>query len=249
MTSLVRLYAAKFRENLSYHPVWQPGTALVPGDVGVLKDGVFVREGHVSQLQRKVVPEPVEQRLAAPLKFSVGVTAKAEAAGSAQVDPSAKVAASLRFGSDGGVVLDTRDRTQHALANLGLVLAALDWGSPDFDAVAVVSEVHSARVAALALAQNGEGEVKVSGSLKALEALDLGDASVSFGATAGAAYALQLRASAQPHPIALRLYVASRGVFWRYSRPTLLGADGPDAAPPPAHPFMELSPFVPLGPP
>ncbi|BDG73927.1 hypothetical protein [Roseomonas fluvialis] len=244
MASIIGLYAAKFRENLSYHPVWQPGTGLVPGDVGVMKDGVFVREGHVSQLQGSVVPEPTQQTLAAPMKFSVGVTAKAAAQGGAQVDPALKVEASLKFGSNGGVVFDARDRVQHALANLGLVLAALDWGSPEFDDVVVVSEVHSARVAALAVAVGSEGEVELSGSLKALKALDVGDASVSFGATTGAAYALQLRASDQPHPVALRLYGASRSIWGRRSRPELLGAGDPAAAPLPAQPFVELSPFA-----
>lgn len=243
MISLVRLYAAKFRENLSYHPVWQPGTALAPGDVGRMHDGVFVREGNVLQLRPDIVPELVEQKLAAPMKFSVGVTAKAAAKAGARVDPSLKLEASLKFGSEGGVVFDARDRTQRSLANLGLVLAALPWASPDFDEVVVVSEVHAAGVAALAIAEGTEGEVEVSGTAQALKLLDIGDASVSFGATAGAAYALQLRASEQPHPVALRLYAASRGIFGRYSRPSLLGAEGAPQVAPPAEAFFELSPF------
>lgn len=244
MTSLVRLYAEKFRENLSHHPVWEPGARLVPGDVGRMHDGVFVREGHVSQLQRNVTPEPMEQPLKGPMRFSVGVTARSALAAGAQLDPSLKVKGSLKFASEGGVVFDARDRVQRGFVNLGLVLAALPWATPEYDDVVVVAEVIAARVAGVAIAEGSEGEVEVSGTVQALKALDIGDASVSFGATEGAAYALQLRAGDQPYPVALRLYASSRGIFRRHATPSLLGVERAPAAPGPADPFFELSPFA-----
>ncbi|WP_376095364.1 hypothetical protein ACE7GA_02925 [Roseomonas sp. CCTCC AB2023176] len=250
MASLVKLYGRQFRQHLSYHPVWQPGTAVVPGDWGVLHDGVFTRQGHVTDLPRVPRPALRHNRIEAPQRFSVGVSFRASAGVAAKPDPSLAVEGSLRFERSGAVVYSARDLTATRMDNLATVLSALPWLSkPWTEDTVLVTEVIAAERAGFALAESDGGEVKVSGKASALSALDVADASVAFGASSAATFAMRLQHGKKPHPVALVLYKAETGIFGRPKPPApvggpgMFGADAGDEPAEPELPYRELSPF------
>jgi hypothetical protein len=41
-------YAANVRKHLGYFPVWQPGDSIVPGDIGELNHGIFIRQTSIA---------------------------------------------------------------------------------------------------------------------------------------------------------------------------------------------------------
>jgi hypothetical protein len=104
MSSIVRLYGSKFRQELSYHPVWQPGVAIVAGDYGVLNDNVFIREGNIREYSYVPHLIPQQKRIDGVLKFNVGAKVTLSGGANAQVDPSVSVGGALSFGAEGGVV-------------------------------------------------------------------------------------------------------------------------------------------------
>jgi hypothetical protein len=113
-----------------------------------------------------------------------------------------------------------------------------------------------AQSAAVIVAETGGTTLALNGKASALSALDLGDASVSFGASQAAYYAMPLRSGAPTNAVALRLYKWKRGMFG--SGLKLLGVrspvnplDGATSQDPPRSPdrreinnedFDELSP-------
>ena len=61
--SLPKFYSKQFREEMLCHPVWLPGEGATPGDIGVMRDGVFTREGSFSdytEVKAKIAAEGAE---------------------------------------------------------------------------------------------------------------------------------------------------------------------------------------------
>ena len=80
MPSLAQLYAAEIRRHLGgYHAAWLPDAALRLGDVGILQDGVFVRQGDLSHfgVEFAARPDSSPSRLDYTASDSVQVTFKA----------------------------------------------------------------------------------------------------------------------------------------------------------------------------
>src|SRR5581483_2813401 len=47
---IAELYSKEIRANLKNFPVWEPGAATAPGDVGELVKGVFVRQTSLKEM-------------------------------------------------------------------------------------------------------------------------------------------------------------------------------------------------------
>lgn len=230
--SLQEFYGKRFRHHTGYHPVWTPGSAIEPGDYGVLQDRVFVREGHVRQLATQPRFEVTRRELGEPQHFNEGVHLDVDAAVKAQADPAARVEATARFHASGGIAYDAQGLTQARVDDVRGLLRALPWNSDIWEqAVVLVTEVILAERAAIMLAEGGGGEARISGRASALQALDIADASVGIAGGSAATFTQSLGGSGGPFPVALRLYQ------WRWWRaaPRLLGADPPE-------PFGELPP-------
>lgn len=80
MPSLAQLYATEIRRHLGgYHATWLPDTSLRLGDVGILQDGVFVRQGDLSHfgIEFAARPDSTPSRLDYTASNNVQVTFKA----------------------------------------------------------------------------------------------------------------------------------------------------------------------------
>ncbi|MCE2947165.1 MAG: hypothetical protein ACK515_01550 [bacterium] len=242
--SLPKFYSRQFREEMLCHPVWQPGLGYVPGDIGVMRDGVFMREGSCADyttVQARIVEEDIP--VTSKSKFSVGVTVSLGVDASATLDPDARIGGKLSFRRGGGMVLHVPTQRRRYIDNLREVMHSLPWSTERFgyDTV-MVSEVRLAKAIALVLSETGETNVDLSGKVTALQALDITDASISFGATSAASYTTSVGNPKGKafHPYGLLLYGA-RSSWWQDGKVVPLEAGIPDDAA--MAPFEEISPY------
>lgn len=242
--SLPKFFSKQFREQMQCHPVWLPGEGRAPGDIGVMRDGIFQREGTFSDytaVEANVVEEEIP--VSTKSKFSIGVTMSLELAGEAKIDPNAKVGGKLSIKRGGGMVLHIPHQRRRSIKNLRDVLHALPWGSESFGADTVmVSEVRLAKAIALVLSETGDTSVGLTGKALALQALDIADASISFGATSAASYTTSVGDPEGQtfYPYGLLLYKATGGFLKKRKIEPLEAARGTDrdmAA------FEEVSPY------
>jgi hypothetical protein len=242
--SLPKFFSKQFREQMLCHPVWPPGDRIVPGDIGVIRDGIFTREGYFydyTKVTAKIVEEDIP--VSSKSKFSIGVTMSLGLDGKAMTDPNAKVAGKLSIKRGGGLVMHIPNQRRCYIRNLREVLAALPWSSESFGRDTVlVSEVRLASAIALMLSESGDTSVDLTGKAMALQVLDIADASISFGATSAAAYHTSVgNPQGQDfYPYALLLYKARNG-WWQDGKVTMLEAapgTNDDMAP-----FEEVSPY------
>ena len=240
--SLVELYRSRFAGELDYQPVWSPGSAVAPGDVGEFRNGVFSRGGAIGDMLR-VPLQLVRTPMPAPMKFSDGASFSAHASAGGNLDPGIKVAGSIKFDAAGGVAFHARDIVHLTIGNLDEVLAAIPWGDDSWEDRLFVSEVLAARAVAVALADSAGAAVELSGKAGALASFELADASVGFGAASAASYSLSLADDGTSYyPFALVLRRRKRNwPFGRY-KPGFAGADS-ETAPVADRADEEVSPF------
>lgn len=207
--SLAQIYATQFRKHRKLQPVWQPGSAIEPGAIGVMADGMFVRQGHIAQFA-DVPLTLVETLIPADDKFAVGVTLSLDLGGNATVDPSVVVGATLKIDRAGGVAYHAKDLVKRSIDNLRQVLAAVPWESDLWpDGTVFVAEVTDAARLALVITEATGTEIKVTGKAGPLQMLDLADASVGIGLASNASFTLALpNRGAAPgrYPVSLGLY-------------------------------------------
>lgn len=242
--SLPKFLSKQFREELLCHPVWLPGEGIVPGDIGVMRDGIFTREGSFSDysaVMANIVEEDIP--VSSKSKFSIGVTMSLKLDAEAKIDPNLKVGGKLSFKRGGGVVLHIPNQRRRYIRNLREVLAALPWSSKGFGKDTVlVSEVRLAKAIALVLSESGDTSVDLTGKALALQALDIADASISFGATSAASYTTSVGDPQGQafYPYGLLLYKARNG-WWQDGRVVPLEAETSTDAE--MAPFEEVSPY------
>ncbi|WP_315767397.1 MULTISPECIES: hypothetical protein [unclassified Bradyrhizobium] len=242
--SLPKFFSKQFREEMLCHPVWLPGEGIVPGDIGVMRDGIFMREGNFSDYTA-VTANIVEEEIpvSSKSKFSVGVTVSLGLGAEAKIDPNAKIGGKLSIRRGGGVVLHIPNQRRRYISNLREVLRALPWGGKDFgEDTVLVSEVRLAKAIALVLSETGDTSVDLTGKAVALQALDIADASISFGATSAASYTTSIGDPQGQafYPYGLLLYKARTGFFQDGKVVPLEAAPGTDAD---MAPFEEVSPY------
>ncbi len=239
--SLAQIYATQFRNHLNLQPVWQPGSAIEPGAIGVMADGVFVRQGHVSQYS-SVPLTLVETIIPRDDKFAVGVTLSIDGAANATVDPSVVVGATLKIDGKGGMAYHAHGLVKRTIDNLRQVLDAVPWDSTGWaDTMVFVAEVTAASNLALVLTEADGVEIKLTGKAGPLQLLQLADASVGIGLASNASLTVALpdpAAGAAPghYPVAMTLYGRRRNWFGVRRVEQLESVDAPEEA------FVELAP-------
>ncbi|PZU45320.1 MAG: hypothetical protein DI568_13785 [Sphingomonas sp.] len=242
--SLPEFYSHRFRQEMLCHPVWLPGQGVVPGDIGIMRDGIFHREGSYTDYgAATAIVEEEEIPVSARSKFSVGISLSLSLGAEATVDPNAKVGGKLNFKRGGGVLLHVSDQRRRYIRNLREVMETLPWGSQSFGRDTVfVSEVRLAKAIALVLSESGDTGVELTGKAKALQQLDIADASVAFGATSAASYTTAIRdpAGVAFYPYGLLLYRARTG-WWQDGKVVPLESDSAAKSAP--DPFAEVSPY------
>ena len=242
--SLPKFYSRQFREEMLCHPVWLPGEGIVPGDIGVMRDGILMREGSYSdytEVKANIVEEEIP--VSSKSKFSVGVTISLELNANTKIDPNATIGGKLSIKRGGGLVLHIPNQRRRHIDNLREVLRALPWGRDDFGKDTVlVSEVRLAKAIALVLSETGDTSVELTGKMLALQALDIADASISFGATSAASYTTSVGDPQGQafYPYGLLLYRARYGWFQNGKVQALEAAPGAD---PEMAPFEEVSSY------
>ena len=242
--SLPKFYSKQFREEMLCHPVWLPGEGATPGDIGVMRDGVFTREGSFSdytEVKAKIAEEEIP--VSSKSKFSVGITLSLGGGAEAKIDPNAKVGGKLSFKRGGGVLLHIPTQRRRYVRNLREVLGALPWGSEGFgNDTVLVSEVRLAKAIALVLSESGDTSVDLTGNAQALQGLDIADASISFGATSAASYTTSVGdpQGQSFYPYGLLLYKARNG-WWQDGK--VVPLEAARAADAEMAPFEEVSPY------
>ena len=242
--SLPKFFSKQFREAMLCHPRWLPGEGIVPGDIGVMRDGILMREGtfpDYTAVTANIAEEEIP--VSSKSKFSIGVTMSLGLGAEAKIDPNSKVGGKLSIKRGGGVVLHIPNQRRRYISNLREVLRALPWSSEGFGKDTVlVSEVRLAKAIALVLSETGDTSVDLTGKALALQALDIADASISFGASSAASYTTSVGDPQGQafYPYGLLLYKA-RNDWWQDGKPVPLEAvPGADAE---MAPFEEVSPY------
>jgi hypothetical protein len=186
--NLDRSYAKQVRQHLSFFPVWPPGDSVAPGDVGLLKGGLFYRQGTlaetIGELTVKVTPRPMTglTRFRSSDCSTTGVKASGGAPVATGITANAQL--TLSFANAGGVAFDAADCTEQTIANVLEVRDCIQsrralWPSRDF---VLITRVTLARNFLVVVAGVAGASVELSGDANALGAWNLANASVSSSA-------------------------------------------------------------------
>ncbi len=177
-------YAAEVRDRLGFFPVWPPGDAIAPGDVGTVRNGIFRREGTLSDLIAGIDLQVTSQAISAPTRFrSAGVTAsQVKAAGGAPVEPGidAKGEVTITFGQSGGVAFDAERCEEAVISNMLLVRSAIEARSEAWKpGYVMVSRVTTAQAYTVIVAAQSGASLVLKGSADALKSWNLAKAGIS----------------------------------------------------------------------
>jgi hypothetical protein len=234
MSSIATGYSREFRKRISYFPVWQPGDPAKPGMIGRLEKGVFYAEGQLETLFPKAPIERAHVRGVPSQAFYTqsSISLSGQAAGSHPVG--AKVNARVSFSKAGGIVYHGANLELDYIPELTPLLQFISQRRHEWPAGTVlVTHVESARQFRILISQSASWEVDLSGDAKAVDALQIADASVSVSTASGSGYQ-----RAGGGPVSLRIYGFK--VFGRRPRLLAAGEEVPDDAP-----FDEISPLDP----
>lgn len=242
--TLGTFYAETFRHEFGYHAVWEPGTKLVPGDLGVMHEGWFQRTSHVSDFSAVELKIDRTQVPVDPMTFEHGVTLALGADAKGELSPTAKIEATLKIEHGGGVLLRAHEIEQRSIVNLDEALEAVPWDRPDWEGkIVFVAEVRAAKRVALVVAEQADTTVGLTGKLAPIKQLDIADASVNLSAGSGKSYRLPVRARKDGELITFGLKLFKLKSDWiGRRRPRMLGAGGQMS---PESPFEEVSPYAP----
>lgn len=240
--SIAEIFAKEFRKHVAtFHPVWQPGDQVRVGTFGIIKDAIFVPQGHLSDLLSGLSLVVSRNSIEGSLGFhsDQGFSSKANVNANSIVSPTAEV--NLCFSEAGGVYFRANDLLQESLTNAYVVLSAIDaHPMPWPDDHVFVWEVQEAREALVLISTSASWQIKASADAQAISGLNLAKAGVELTTIHGQGYSRQLPAAKERHPIALRIY-GRRGFFspsWE-----LMGPETEDDAAPDSHKgWIEVGP-------
>jgi hypothetical protein len=183
--NLEKEYAGHIRKHLGYFPVWQPGDAVAPGDVGLIEHGSFRRQGSFSEVfpSLKASVDSITVKGLTSFRSEDCSAASLGASGSVPTHGTVTVSPSLRltFGSAGGAVFDALDCTERYISNLLEICTYVDRHRQDWPPhLKLATRITDAkRFVVLISAANG-ASVDLSGDAKALGSWNLADASIKI---------------------------------------------------------------------
>jgi hypothetical protein len=181
---LEKEFSKSVRQHLGYFPVWQPGDAIVPGDIGDLDNGVFRRQASISEIFPKLELDIESLKVDGLTRFRsedcTATTIQASGNVPAQGAVNANAAVELKFGKAGGSVFDALNCTEVYIKNLLEVRTHVeqhrDKWPPKFKLATRITKTD--RFMVLISGASG-ASVDISGDAKALGSWNLAHASVS----------------------------------------------------------------------
>jgi hypothetical protein len=239
--AITRHYSREVRHNLSFSPIWQPGSGIAPGDIGRIESGVFVRHGSLRNKPFSIPFKTRQERHANPWQFQSSHVIKGKASAEVAVPKvrgGPKASIDVTFNQEGGVIFHAVDGSRSSIENLSDVSAHVQRIRAEFGDYVFVAHVETAKRFKVLVSEEAGASLKLKGDLSAIEALNVADAAVSVAETRGQIY--------EQHgngPILLRLY----GFKWwsRRVKPQGMGGESDDGAAE-RESLQELSPHDPL---
>jgi hypothetical protein len=234
MASLATQYSKKFRNKLSYFPVWEPGWPISPGSIGRLRHGVFSQEGQVTDVFKDLSYEIKDSTVAKSMSFysDSGISISGGVSGSHLVQVNGTIRVS--FSRANAVVFHATTLTLRYIDGLYRIISLIakrrnEWPK----GLVLVSHMEVAERYAVLISESGGWDLELRGEASALASLHIADASVSVTTVNGAGYH-----RSGTGPVTSRIYGFK--TFDRQLR--LLSAHEPinDGSP-----FDEISPFDP----
>lgn len=211
--SITKHYSSEVRGNLNMAPIWQPGAAIAPGDVGKIEGGVFVRYTSLWEAPFSIRFGTRRNKHSNQWRFHSTDVVKVEAGAKLAVPPAgaAPISASIdvSFNREGGVVFHAIDSVEESIDDLLQVTQRLQKMRSKFEDYVFVSHVEVAKRFTVLISQGAGASLKLKGETSAIEALNVADARVSIAESRGQIY--QQRGDG---PVLLRLY----GFKWWSSR-------------------------------
>lgn len=214
--ALESYYGAEIRRNLSYFPVWMPGEAVAPGDVGILRGDLFHKETTLRAIFPQFAFETEPNGSPRQTHFfskncMVGkLNAKGRALGHG------KASLSIDFSAKGGVVFDAADCVGKAIKDIRAVTRHISAHRSEWpDGMALVTHVETSARFAVLISESEGARVELTGDVGPLAQVRIADASVAVSGAEGLGFQRTGKG-----PVALRLY----GFKWWSSEPRLLEA-------------------------
>lgn len=163
MATPKNLYVHSIHKKLGYFPTWLPGSSLALGDIGVLRDGIFVHRGRLADrgitFSQRI--DPHERDFSHTSESGVHIEAGG-GAGGGDVVPSLGGSIEIRFTTQGAFLFQAQGCQRYTISDqLSLedqLRVAYQDGSWELDWV-VVTEVFKANRATILIANSKEARL------------------------------------------------------------------------------------------
>jgi len=190
---LSRAYADQVRKQLGYFPVWQPGDAVTPGDVGPVEHGLFRREAGLSEIFPQLKINVASRRVKGPTQFHSSECSIISLRGSGKVPKhgaiDANIALRLTFGKAGGAVFDALDCTDRYIKNLLAICTYVDTHRRDWPPhFTLATQTTVAKHFVVLVSAEDGASVDLSGRARVLNSWNLADASIKTSAPKNIGY-------------------------------------------------------------
>jgi hypothetical protein len=182
--NLEKDFAAHVRKHLGYFPVWQPGDAVAPGDIGKLEHGIFRRQASLSDIfpQLKLDIDQVVSENVTQFRSEDCSTTSIQASGTVPPQPgiNANASVKLTFGTAGGAVFDALDCTEIYVKNLLDVRTYVEQNRHEWPkGFKLATRVTNAKRFMVMISDAAGASVDITGDATALASSHLAHASIS----------------------------------------------------------------------
>jgi len=182
--SIEKDYVANVRNQLGDFPVWPPGDAIVPGDIGALEHGAFKRQASLLEIFPDLKLDLAQTPHQELTNFrSVGCfSTELKASGTAPTEGvvNANASITLNFGEAGGTVFDAVNCTDVFIKNLLQVRTYIDQHRDKWPEDSILAaRVTMAEKFIVMISSAANASVDISGDAKALGAWNLANANVT----------------------------------------------------------------------
>ncbi len=104
MPSPVKLYHQEMQKNLGFFATWLPGDLMRLGDIGVLRDGRFEKQGSLKEIG--IAFAVAKAGAVQDVSYSAAAEKRIAASADAEAAAFARTNIHLRFSSEGGFIFD-----------------------------------------------------------------------------------------------------------------------------------------------
>jgi hypothetical protein len=185
-----RKYSHELRHQYGFFPVWPPGDAIEPGQVGTLRDGVFRKETTLKRFLPACPYSPSRPvNMDRPFQYSSKDIKKLGIQATADLQGMATVKLNAQFGSSGGVIFEATGIRRLGIEDLAEIRRFIQSNRSTWPREYVlVGSVDTADSFRVLISEAANGTLTLSGNADAIENLHVADASLSVGADSQIGY-------------------------------------------------------------